>query len=46
MVFEDEDERIINSASILDEVTRHPLVGYVTPAPNSPIWRKALKTKE
>ena len=45
MGFDYDDERIIKQRyEFTDEVDPDILwVGYVTPAPNSPVWRKALK---
>ena len=47
MGFDYDDERIIKQRyEFTDEVDPDILwIGYVTPAPNSPVWRKALNNK-
>ncbi|WAC06374.1 MAG: radical SAM protein [Thermodesulfobacteriota bacterium] len=47
MGFDYDDERIIKQRyEFTDEVDPDILwIGYVTPAPNSPVWRKSLKNK-
>jgi radical SAM superfamily enzyme YgiQ (UPF0313 family) len=47
MGFDYDDEKIIKQRyEFTDEVDPDILwIGYVTPAPNSPVWKKALKNK-